>query len=324
MRGLKGARRLGLGVVSAVALLIALHGAASGGGYDSDAVQHGSEAWDIADVSSSSLEEYDRFLRSATVFYRAVNQDDVPLMSQSAAVMQQRYKSLPLSDAALMDGMQALGEQLKQTKRSIALAAPDEQRLKAEAASLLLAADAMANPAQPLWHDYRTVFAEDLRTLRAALSGDGEAAAGGTDLTVAVAALNRLQFHYELIRTAALLETTPLNVVRSDNVLRYASIVIGSESSNLALAHGAMHPLEEALLAIFPGAADEPSAVVPAVSGASWGWTAMMGSFIVTVLTWAGWRRYKDDGVAGMTRTNNDEVREDAAERLLERWRTRK
>ncbi|WP_027084928.1 sporulation protein YpjB [Cohnella panacarvi] len=323
MRGLKSARRLGLSVVSAVALLLALPGAANGGVYDSDAVQHGSEARDIADVSSSSLEEYDHFLRSATVLYRAVNEDDVSLMSQSAVVVQQRYDSLPLSDAALIDGMQALGEQLKQTKRSIALAAPDKRRLKEEAASLLLAADAMANPTQPLWHDYRTVIAEDLRALRVALNGDGGETVRGADLIGAGVAVNRLRSHYGLIRTSALLETAPLNVVRGDSVLRYASIVIGSESSNLALAHGALQPLEEALLAVFPGASDEPSAVVPAVAGASWGWTAMMGSFIVTVLTWAGWRRYKDEGVAGMTRKNDGEVREDAAERLLKRWRNR-
>lgn len=323
MRVLKSARRLGISIGSAVVLLFALPGAAYGDAYDSEAVQQGSEAWDVADVSSSSLEEYDRFLRSATVFYRAVNEDDASLMSQSAAVMQQRYKSLPMSDTALMDGMQALGEQLRQTKRSIAHAAPDKQRLKEEAASLLLAADAMAHPSGPLWHDYRTVFAEDLRTLREALSEDGEESARGADLTGAVAALKSLQSHFELIRTAALLETAPLNVVRSDNVLRYASIVIGSESSNLALAQDAMQPLAEALFALFPGAADEQSVVVPAVAGASWGWTAMMGSFIVTVLTWAGWRRYKDDGALGKTRTNDGETREDAAERLLKRWRNR-
>ncbi len=323
MRGLKSARRLGLSVVSAVALLFVLPGAVSGSAYRTDAVQQGSEARDIADVSSSSLEEYDRFLRSATVFYRAVNDDDDSLMSQSAAVLQQRYQSLPLSGIALMDGIQALGEQLNQTKRSIALAAPDKRRLKAEAASLLLAADAMANPTQPLWHDYRTVFSEDLRSLRVALNGDGGAAAGGADLTGASEALWHLKAHYELIRTAALMKTAPFNIVRSDNVLRYASIVIGSESSNLALAQGALQPLEEALLAIFPGASDEPSVVVPAVAGASWGWTAMMGSFIVTVLTWAGWRRYKDEDVAGTKKTNSDELREDAAERLLKRWRNR-
>ena len=319
MRVLKSARRLGISIGAAVALLFTLPGAAYGGAYDSEAVQQGSEARDVADVSSSSWEEYDRFWRSATVLYRAVNEDDASLMSQSASVMQQRYKSLPMSDTALMDGMQALGEQLRQTKRSIALASPDKQRLKEEAASLLLAADAMAHPSRSLWHDYRTVFAEDLRVLRESLSDP----ARGADLTRADAALRSLRSHYELIRTAALLETEPLNVVRSDNVLRYTSIVIGSESSNLALAQGAMQPLAEALFALFPDAADEPSVVVPAVAGASWGWTAMMGSFIVTVLTWAGWRRYKDDGTLGKTRPNDGEAREDAAERLLKRWRNR-
>lgn len=325
MKWRMGSRGLGVGVSSAIVLLLALPNATFGSDIEPEALLRKSATPRTSDVAtSSSEEEYDRFLRSITVFYHAVNKENASLMAQSAAVSLHRYKQLPLSDAVSMEGLQALGEQLTLTKRSIAVANPDKQRLKTEAASLLLAAEAMANPSNPLWYDYRTVLAEDLSALRDTLSRGEDRAGREADTISAGAAVSRLQSHYEAIRTAALFNTAPLVVMRSDNVLRYASIVIGSESSNLALAQGAIRPLSEAMFAMFPGPSDRQSAVVPAVPGASWGWTAMMGSFIVTVLTWVGWRRYKDEDVAGMKSKRNGETRKDAAESLLQRWRNSK
>lgn len=315
-------RWFGLSIASVLALLLMLPGAALGSGFDPNAEQDGSAAHRSADVSSSSSEEeYDRFLRSATVFYTAVNKDDASLMAQSSAVILQRYKMLPLSPAASIDGLQILGDQLAQTKRSLAVAKPDKPRLKREAASLLLAADAMAHAIDPLWHNYRAVLADDLNAWRNALNEGEEPADRGSDTGSASAAIERLRSHYEVIRTAAMLDADPLAVIRADTVLRYATIATRSESSNLALAQGAVQPLADAIFALFPNPGGDQSAVVPTVAGASWGWTAMMGSFIVTVLTWAGWRRYKDEGVAGMKRGNNADGRKDAADSLLERWR---
>ncbi|MFC5531776.1 sporulation protein YpjB [Cohnella yongneupensis] len=308
---------------TAVVLLLAMPVTVSGRGTDPVVGAISATTQRDADVSSSSSEdEYDRFLRSVTALYHAVNNDDAAGMAQSLSVITYRFKLLPMSDTASLAGMQALADQLTKTSRSLALAKPDKQVLRSEAATLWLAADAMARPDQPLWHNYQPVLAGDLEALQGAINSNNENVGYASESASAI--LDQLNAHYEMIRTAVSMGDSSRNVVRADAVLHYARTVILSDPSNQLLTVNVIQPLREAMFDLFPSANDqEESAIVPAAVGASWAWPAMMGSFIVTVLTWVGYRRYRNDGYAGASGNRGAANRKDAAESLLERWNNR-
>lgn len=308
---------------AAATLLLALPATASGSGAGAEGAPRAAER--SADVSSSSRggAEYDRFLGTALSLYKAANRGDGQALSRSHTVLAYRYRLLPAPDAAKEDGMRALAEQVERLGRTIAGPKPDGQALKAEAAAVYLAADALAKPDRPLWHDYRMVLAEDADALQRSLQADGLA---GVDYAGAAEALDRLGAHYAIVRTAALLGPSGEAARRADAVLGYARTVLTAEARDDALAQGTGRPLRAAMLALFPaGNGQEQSAIVPAAPVATWGWSAMMGSFIVTVLTWVGWLRYRSESYGSRSGGKKPPAdRQDAAESLLERWRKRK
>lgn len=310
-------------VGAAATLLLALPATVSGSAVAAEGAPRAAER--SADVSSSSRggADYDRFLGTALSLYKAASRGDGQALSQSHAVLAYRYRQLPTPVDATEDGMQALADQVSRLGRTISNPKPDEQALQAEAAAVYLAADAMARPDRPLWHDYRMVLTEDADALLRSLQADGQA---GVDYEGALKALDRFGSHYATIRTAALLGPSEEAALRVDAALGYASTVLKAEARDDALSQAAGKPLRDAMLALFPsGNGQEQSAIVPAAPVATWGWSAMMGSFIVTVLTWVGWLRYRSEAYQGLSGGKKPPAdRQDAAENLLERWRKRK
>jgi hypothetical protein len=137
----------------------------------------------------------------------------------------------------------------------------------------------------------------------------------------ALQAFDQLSQHYKVIRTAVLLKSDPWKVERSDSVIRYASRILTANPPNAALWQGIITPLHEAMDGLFPGGKEAESAFVPTIAPPPWGWSAIMGSFIVTILTWVGWRRYRVDQYTAPRMPSRRTEPKDAAERLLERWK---
>ena len=91
-----------------------------------------------------------------------------------------------------------------------------------------------------------------------------------------------------------------------DSAFRYAERIYRADSPSAELLRGTIPPLKETLKALFPSGEGTPesAAIVPPVGATppSWGWSAMMGTFIVTILTWVGWRRFRYEEATGRTR----------------------
>lgn len=278
----------------------------------------------IADSSHDATSDnaaYSQLQRSVNRLYVAAINENAELVKTSLDIVEYRFNQLPALREASHAGLQELTEHRNRLRLLLARAEPDFVRLRKEAAALLLAVDALAKPAQPLWHEYRSVLAEDTAELARALKGE----AGEADFGSPAAAIAQLRADYETVRTAALLSLSDdLSIQRSDAVLRYATTVLNAVPYQAEQAERLLQPLEEALLSLFPPeTVRDEFAIVPAVPGMSWGWTAMMGSFIVTVLTWVGWHRYKAEGYESSIPRTKPSERTDAAERIIERWRRR-
>lgn len=227
------------------------------------------------------------FRESADKLYAAVSQGNRLEASRSLRELERSLRGLPLKGIATAEGVQALGGSVAEMKRAWASATPDAARLEAAAGEIRLAADALANPDKPMWHRYRPILKEDANALAAAV-GDGTGFAGPD----ARSALERLKKHYRLIRTAASLRGEPSAIERGDSVLRYAEKILKPDEPEASLARELAPSVREAMEGLFPAEGRETAAPATFMPP-SWGFAATIGSFIVTILSWAGWRRFR-------------------------------
>jgi len=276
-------------------------------------------------AASVSGQAYEKFLTSAERLYESVNRGHLEAAVKRLNDIELQLRSLPMQTIATAEGIRALAHDVAELKRTVAAVKPDEAKWKSGAASLRLAADALAHPDKPIWHRYRTVLQEDINKLTAGLD-KGVGSKGEPDASVHVA-FGQLTEHYSLIRTAALLRAEPWKIERIDFVLRYAGRVYEADSPKPELVQGTLQPIREAFGELFPVGAAASETIVPPLGAVppSWGWSAMMGTFIVTILTWAGWKRYKyEEAIGGNPSAFRREDRQDAAEKLLRSWRKKK
>lgn len=271
-----------------------------------------------ADISSPDT-TYDSFLSSAEALYHAVNNGQLEEAQKKLSEIEWKLRSLPMKEITTAEGVQALAQNITELKRTAAAVAPDERRWKSGAAALRLSADALAHPEKPIWHQYRTILDEDIIRIRHSL--EQKTTASVTIPEAALQELEQLTQHYRVIRSAVLIKSPPWAIERSDSVLRYVSRVLSAKPPNAQLLKGIIPPLAEAMNGLFPANTEASSALVPPISAPPWGWTAMMGSFIVTVLTWVGWKRYQVDPYRGSGSSSRGKDSKDAAERLLDRWK---
>ncbi|WP_158602174.1 sporulation protein YpjB [Cohnella endophytica] len=276
--------------------------------------------------STKSQAAYARFLSQAEQLYAAVNEGKLDVAMARLAALERQFRSLPMQGIATAEGIHALAQSVADMKRTSVALKPDEGKWKAGAAELRLAADELAHPDRPIWHTYRTVFLNDLATLEEAMPLS--TALPGPVPESVNAAVGQLVEHYRMIRTAALLHSEPWIVEKADSSVRYATRIVQGETLTPGLLRGIVAPLREAIIGLFPGQKETSGALVPPLPmPPSWGWSAMMGSFIVTVLTWVGWRRYKveqNTGIGPNKRREPLDEQEDAAEKLLKRWKNKK
>jgi sporulation protein YpjB len=237
-----------------------------------------------SEVTASRLAE--AFLQSAEALYQATAGGSGENVHRLLRETEVRFRSLPMQRIASAEGIEALANSIARMKRLTAAVSPDETKWPAAAAEIRLAADALAHPDKPVWHGYLSVLREDIGLIAMAIhEGDVARQAAGP--------LSRLKSHYGMIRTAALLHAEPYVAERADSVLRYAERVLGAQKPDPSLLNGLVGNLRDAMEGLFPQVGKNAYAPVAPLSGPPWGWSALMGSFIVTVLSWAGWQRYR-------------------------------
>jgi sporulation protein YpjB len=270
-------------------------------------------------VFSSSQKSYEQFLLAVEALYEAVNNGKLTEISRRLTETEGKFRLMSMKEIATAEGIQQLARNITEMKRAVAAISPDKRKWKSDAAALRLAADALAHPVKPLWHQYRPILHEDVIQIKNSI--ELNATGSGTVPEAALQAFDQMSQHYNVIRTAVLLKSDPWKVERSDSVIRYASRILTADPPNTALWQGIIPLLQEAMDGLFPGGKEAESAFVPPVAAPPWGWSAIMGSFIVTILTWVGWRRYRLDQYSSSGSPSRRTESKDAAERLLERWK---
>ncbi|WP_256757322.1 sporulation protein YpjB [Cohnella sp. WQ 127256] len=280
----------GLLIVGVLGMLIIAPSVAWGG------VTNKSDQLTSIDKSSATGVAYNRFLAATETLYIAVNKGDLEQSLRDLQEIEQQFLLLPMKEIATVEGIQALAHSITEMKRITAAVKPDMLKWKSGAAELRLAADALVHPNAPIWYRYRAILQEDIVKINESISQISQNAAASGSVSDAVhEAYNLLSEHYRVIRTAVILQSEPWKVEWSDSVLRYAGRIYDAKSPNVQLLQSTIAPLKEAMENLFPFNKEVSTTIVTPIGVAppSWGWSAMMGSFIVTILTWVGWRRYR-------------------------------
>jgi sporulation protein YpjB len=244
----------------------------------------------------TSKAPFTSFLSSTEGLYDAVTEGKLDEATTSLILIEKQFRSLPMQEITTAEGVQALAQTIAELKRAGAATTPSQEGWLIGAAALRLAADALAHPDKPIWHQYRTLLSEDLNTLSTAILPSQTQQQGAVSVPeTAIQAFVRLEGHYRVIRPAVLLKSEPWLVERGDSSIRYAGRVLRADPPNADLLPSVVQPLREAMEGLFPTGLghDAASTVVPPIASPPWGMSALLGTFIVTILTWVGWRRYK-------------------------------
>lgn len=240
-------------------------------------------------ASRSDTQAIEKFREAAESLYQAVNRGDRLAAVRSMKETETRLRELPMMRIATAEGIEALADSVAEMKRAMAAVTQDGRRVQSAAGAIRLAANALAEPQRPLWLQYRSVLREDVDVLAKALGDRPQSVT-----PEARAAFGRLAERYGLIRTAVALTSEPYVIERGDAAIRYAKRLLQQDRPDPKLLGGLIAPLREAMEGLFPPEGERPT-TVPAVVPPSWGFGATIGSFIVAILTWAGWRRFRFD-----------------------------
>ncbi|WP_169306559.1 sporulation protein YpjB [Cohnella pontilimi] len=230
--------------------------------------------------------EAEAFLRAAEALYNAALTGNIFETRLSLRQTETRLRSLPMDKIATAEGIEALAESVTRMKRAVAAVSANPQKWVDGAAEIRLAADALAHREAPLWRQYRNVLREDVTFLAVSVEKSGAS-------TESRARFEKVKGHYQLIRTSVMLHSEPSVTERADSIIRYAERLLSNANTDPAMLREMALPLKEAMDSLFPGRGNDRPAVVPPVAAPPWGWSAFMGTFIVSVLTWVGWRRYR-------------------------------
>jgi sporulation protein YpjB len=315
-QGRRRNRRMMAGVILVTLLIITSPATAWG---DSASISRkAASVGSVAAGGESSSDLINAFLEASEALYEAVNEGRIDAALSRVKETERLFRSLPMNNIATAEGIQALARNITELKRAAAAASPDKQIWEWSAATLRLAADALAHPDQPIWHQYRAILQEDIVRLSEEL--EQKSAASGAVSKAAHNAYDQLTEHYRLIRTSVLLQLEAWKVERGDSAVRYVSRVLSAAPPNPALLQGVIPLLEATMEGLFPPSKTTESTFAPPIAGPPWGWSAMMGSFIVTILTWVGWRRYRADPYTTIGKALKPSETQDAAERLFKSW----
>ncbi|SFB17813.1 sporulation protein YpjB [Cohnella sp. OV330] len=231
----------------------------------------------------------DAFRLTAETLYRSVSAGDPLVVLRSVTQAEEALLAIPPESLPAPESAAALGSAMERMRRAVSALSPDAEEVYGASASLRLAADAVSSRGQGLWLEYRRLMREDTAALRTAISTVG----GGANLD-ASERLASLSGHYRLIRAAVVATGRAEQAERADAVLRYAGRILSAASPDPSLAAKLAPQIGAAVEDLYPPAAEAPASG-PLAAAPPAGFFSAIGAFILTVLTYSGWRKYRGE-----------------------------
>ncbi|WP_238652989.1 sporulation protein YpjB [Paenibacillus piscarius] len=227
-----------------------------------------------------------RLEEAAEALYSYVLEGNLLKAREEAEQVSQIFISSSFEGMTSVEGVNALSSVIIDMKSALAAAEPSPERWEAAAAKLRLAANSLNHPRAPMWLQYYKLVREDLK--------DMERSAAAGDLKSWGAALARLQSRYANIRPAVIISRPAETVNAFDSWLSYAAGATASgqppERTRLVemVSYG-----QDAARVMFGKERDEPALSLPLAPQEYGGWGFLTGAFILAMLAYAAYRKYR-------------------------------
>lgn len=226
--------------------------------------------------------------KAADALYGYVLEGNVMKVRQETDEISRIFVSSSFEGITSVEGINALSGVIMDLKAAIASVQISPQRWESTAAKLRLAANSLNHPRQPIWLQYYKLIREDLNAME--LSGSANDLAGWKT------ALERLQSRYDNIRPAVIISRQPEVVNAFDSWLSYAA---GIPSSSHKIERARLVEIvsygQDAARVMFGKEKNEPALSLPLASQEYGIWGFLAASFIISVLAYAAYRKYRGE-----------------------------
>ncbi|MEK4327666.1 sporulation protein YpjB [Paenibacillus sp. FSL R7-0312] len=227
-----------------------------------------------------------RLEQAADALYAYVLEGDVVKARQESEEISQIFISSSFEGLTSVEGIHALSTVIMDMKSAVAAVEASPQRWEAAAARLRLAANSLNHPRQPMWLQYYKLVREDLNNM--------EQGAAANDLKSWKDALARLQSRYDNIRPAVIISRPPEAVNAFDSWISYAQgIATSAQPVERARLLEIVSYGQDAARVMFGKERDEPALSLPLAPQPYGAWGLLAGAFILTVLAYAAYRKYR-------------------------------
>lgn len=221
----------------------------------------------------------------ATSLYRNALDYNLSAVREDVSELTKQVERFSFDGLTTVEGMHALTETIVEVKEATASVQAASDSLQHTSAKLRLAVDSLAHPDKPLWLQYYKIIKEDLSSIEQQVMHEQ-----GTDITAKYA---ELESHYETIRPAAIIRRQPYEIERFDSWMSYLKGLTMSNGAEGQVMLDALKQGDEFANALF-GKEKDATAFVPFAGGPEpWAANLFIGSAIVAVLAYVGYRKYR-------------------------------
>lgn len=229
-------------------------------------------------VDDEQLENAENINQLADIIYNHVNEENLVEARKGLHQLSEQVTNIRFQGLTTIEGMQALIASVISAKEIFnAIQYSQQEGLKA-VGKVRLATDALTNPKNPMWLGYYKILKNDGDQLRKALETDQPETIGG--------AMVRISEHYSMIRPAALMNREPSEVHKIDSFITHLNTLNTDSISSV------LDQYDSLLIEFFR--VKSSTAYLPLDNQQNpLIWIITIGSIIVSVLSFVGWRRYR-------------------------------
>ncbi|WP_166239422.1 sporulation protein YpjB [Paenibacillus turpanensis] len=224
--------------------------------------------------------------RTAQSFYRTASDGNAQEAREQLQLLESGIRKLRFEGVTSVEGMQALTTVVSDAKRTFNSADFNVDEGFVRAAQVRLAVDALTHKSQPMWHQYYKVMKDDVRGLEKAL--ETPEAVQLRELIV------NADNHYRIIRPSVLISKSPTEAETMDSLFKALHTFSTQENSKPEQLKPIVGQLSSEIDRLFGKGTSDKDAFAPVNPPASpFMLISIIGSIIVSVLTYVGYRRYQ-------------------------------
>lgn len=237
--------------------------------------------------SAEQLQQLEQLNQAADELYQASTTGRLVDAREVLLRLGDQVASMSFANVTTVEGVDVLTDAVVEAKREFNAVRIDPDKAVKAAARLKLAADTLTHPNQPMWLQYYKVLSEDTKLFEQSV------ASGATN--EAQRRLGYLKDHYDTIRPAVWIGRTPQEAEKMDSLLAFFTRYVDAGNFQQEILKSGITQWKDALDSLFRKSGDR-TAYLPAIQpDKPILWTVTVGSLIITVLMFSGWRMFESE-----------------------------